>query len=159
MIQYQRIYRRRGLSLIEVIACTAIVAVMIVPIASVIRSSSRTIQRVETDATAPQHLRSTSTWLRDTLRTSQIYAVATNSVKLQLPSGDDAAIYRKGKVLVLENGSGVTVLCSDVIDVAFRELLTATKPARRIGIIVSLTAIDSARGVKTSLQTTVALAP
>lgn len=147
---------RNGLSLIEVIACTTIVAVLLVPIAAVVKDSGRTIRRLETDATTTQSLRSSSNWLRDTLRPCSILAIANSDLEVQLPSGTTAGILRKGRDLVLDDGVNVSVICKDIEDVRFQPLLTTDIPARRVGLTMTITARDAVTGATSSMLTTIA---
>ncbi len=147
---------RAGLSLIEVIACTTIVAVLLVPIAAVVKDSGRTIRRLETDATLTQSLRSASNWLRDTIRPSSVLAIANNDLKIQSPSGKTAGIFRKGRDLVMDDGVNVSVICNDIQDVRFQPLLTTDIPTKRVGLTVTITARDPVTGVTSSLLTTIA---
>ena len=147
---------RNGLSLIEVIACTTIVAVLLVPIAAVVKDSGRTIRRLETDATVAQSLRSASSWLRDMIRPSFVLAIANNDLKLQLPTGKTAGVFRKGRDLVIDDGVNVSVIFEDIQDVRFQPLLTTDIPAKRVGLTMTITARDAVTGVTSSMLTTIA---
>ncbi len=147
---------RNGLSLIEVIACTTIVAVLLVPIAAVVKDSGRTIRRLETDVTVTQSLRSASSWLRDMIRPSLVVAIANNDLKVQLPSGKTAGFFRKGRDLVMDDGVNVSVICKDIQDVRFQPLLTTDIPAKRVGLTMTITARDPVTGATSSMLTTIA---
>lgn len=147
---------RNGLSLIEVIACTTIVAVLLVPIAAVVKDSGRMIRRLETDATVAQSLRSASGWLRDMIRPSLVVAIANNDLKIQLPSGKTAGFFRQGRDLVMDDGVNVSVICKDIQDVRFQPLLTTDVPAKRVGLTMTITARDPVTGVTSSMLTTIA---
>jgi hypothetical protein len=152
----RREQKRAGLSLIEVIACTTIVAVLLIPIAAIVKDSGKTIRLLETDATVPQSLRSGSNWLRDTIRPSSILAIQSNLVRIRLPNGKSVSIFRKGRDLVMDDGVTASVVCKDIQDVRFQPLLTADVPAKRVGLQMTISARDVATGALSSLPTTVA---
>ncbi len=147
---------RIGISLIEVIACTAIVAVLIVPIAAVVKTSGRAITRIESGASTPEKVRAAGTWLRDTLRPCVVHAIEKDRLKFQLPDGNGAAVYLNDHALVMETGSAISKLCTDVDQVRFEPLLTSDGSARRVGLAMTIVARSATTGAVSTTLTTIA---
>ncbi len=147
---------RRAMSLIEVIACTAIVAVLIVPIAAVVKTSGRSITRLESASTTPEKNRSLGTWLRDTLRPCSIDAIAKDSLTFRFPDNSSASIYRSGRNLVMKTATNTSVLYDGIESVLFEPLLTSDAAARRVGLTMVITGRDPSTGATSALLTTIA---
>ena len=90
--RFNRSSKRLGVSLIEVIACTALVAIMIVPIAGVIRASGQAIAQSDLDTSTEAKMRRGLCWLSDSIRDGQLLGVGSNEMKLTLNSGLDVKI-------------------------------------------------------------------
>jgi hypothetical protein len=149
---------RRGLSLLEVIMCTVVVALMLVPIVDLIRVSNRTLVRVEKGSTTAQRLQQASIWLRDTLRDSQIQSVVRNNIQLRLANGDVATLQTNNTQLILNTKSHSTIVCDDITGASWRELLTTTPPFTRTGVVLAIQANDPVKG-PIEIETTVAVGP
>ncbi|TWU34931.1 hypothetical protein [Novipirellula artificiosorum] len=151
---------RYGISLLEVIACTALLAVMIVPIAGVIRASARSIADVEGtgDHSAQSELRGALNWLTLAVRDGVVLGIDRNgrSMKLQLRSGDVVEVTRyDDQLLMIENGAK-TVLAEDVSDFALKTIENPAEPGQAIGIQVVLQSVDAVSRDRVSLTATIA---
>lgn len=133
---------RRGISLIEVIACTALVAIMIVPIAGVIRASTQSIASAEGDTSTHGKLRVGLRWLQDTIRESDVLAVGGRQLGLRLSDGRIVTIRVQAGNLVLIDGVNQTILVEAVRDIRFTSLRRITPPRNRVGISMTLRARD-----------------
>jgi hypothetical protein len=149
---------RRGIGLMEVIVCTALVAVMIVPIAGVIRASGQSIARSEGSASTEAELRRGLRWLGDTIRDSDVLVVRSNQLRLRLSSGDVATIRVRRGTLELDDGSIQTALAENVRDIRFSEL-NRTTPSTRIGVSMVLRARDPVTRLWVTVDSTVAIPP
>ncbi|QDT03352.1 hypothetical protein K227x_17340 [Rubripirellula lacrimiformis] len=128
---------RRGISLIEVIACTAIVTVMVVPIASVIRASGQSIARSKTLSTDGT-LRSGIRWIRDMIHDGQVVDVGSRNITLIQASGDKAEFVVSGNTLILTDGRTKTVLLENVESFETSLLKQSESPGRATGISIRL---------------------
>lgn len=137
---------RRGISLIEVIACTAIVAVMIVPIASVLRSSAGVIDRNSRPDSAAT-VRTAVRWMRDTIHRGQIIAVGRANINFVHPTGHPMQFVVRGGELVMTDGSTTTSILRGVRSFQTQPLVQTGPPAATIGLtaIVAGTDPDSGR--------------
>ena len=150
--------RRHGISLLEVIACTALVAVMLVPIAGVIRSSGRSMRQAQNVRTGSQ-LRQTLKWLRETIDDSQVVNVSRNSLQLQLSDGRSARVSVQSGELMLDDGADQVILARDVRDVRFQSVRSPTPPRNRLGLQIRLRAQDVESGQWVDVDCTVAETP
>ena len=150
---------RRGLGILEVIVCTGLVAIMIIPIAAVIRSSSQSIARSEGSPSTQAELRRTLRWLSNTIRDSDVVSVSARRLQLHLDSGEAATVeVRRGK-LWLDDGNSRTTLADNVRNIRFTEWTLTTPPRTRIGISMTLQARDPVSRNWVSVDATVALPP
>tara|TARA_R110002049_G_scaffold4601_5_gene32770 strand:- start:1072855 stop:1073346 length:492 start_codon:yes stop_codon:yes gene_type:complete len=146
---------RHGISLLEVIACTALVAVMLVPIAGMIRASGQSIQRAHHGTTSDQ-LRTTLKWLRETIDAGEVIGVGNRSLQLQLVDGRLARIYVQSGDLILDDGTDEVLLASDIRDILFQSIRSATPPRNRVGIDIRLRGRDASTGQIMTVNCTVA---
>ena len=153
-----RARRRNGISLLEVIACTALLAVMLVPIAGVIRASGQSIQRAQ-DGRTPSGLRSTLKWLRETIDDGQIVNVARRSLQLQLGDGSSARVFVQSGELLLDDGTDEIVLAENIRDIRFQSVRSSVPPRDQVGLEIRLRAIDAETGDVVSVFCTVADTP
>ena len=149
---------RGGISLLEVIACTALVAVMLVPIAGVIRSSGRSMRVAQNGSTATQ-LRQSLKWLRETIDDSQITGISRRSLQLQLSDGRLARVSVQSNDLVMDDGTNQVILASGVRDVRFQSVRSPVPPRNRLGLEVRLRASDPSNGQLVSIDCTIAETP
>ena len=136
---------RAGISLIEVIACTAILAVMMVPLASVMRSSRMAVERTQ-DLSAVDQLQDTSRWIRQAVHDGTIVDAQNDVIKLILADGQTVKIYRHDRDLVLDNGREQVVLLQDVTSVAFGIIHQAADRTKVIGLKMQIQKHDAASG-------------
>jgi hypothetical protein len=151
--------RRRGIGLLEVIACTALVAMMIIPIAGVIRASGQAIAQANGSTSTEASLRSGLRWLQDAVRDGSIVSVQARRLEIIQASGDAATVQVSRGNLVMEDAQGESVLAKAVGDVHFRELTQIAPPQTRTGIQITLRARDSDTGQWVTLNSTVAIPP
>ncbi len=149
---------RRGISLIEVIAATAIIAVMIVPIAGVMRASSQSIAAAEGDASDEASMRTALRWLSTTVRDSDVLRVRSRRLVLRLSDGNTASIQVRRRNLVMRIGTDETILCQGVRDVQFQAINRVTPPVSRTGIRVTARMRD-ADGNWTTVENTISELP
>lgn len=150
---------RRGVGLLEVIICTALVAVMIVPIAGVIRSSAKSIGRSNGSATTEAQLRRGLRWLAMTVRDSQIQSIRPRVLRLRLDNGEDAVVRIRRGQLLLQSDDENTVIADPAKRIDFAELKQSAAPQERIGLSMLLTADDPNTGTSVSVDTVVAIRP
>lgn len=162
MLRYkQRVskFRRRGIGLIEVIVCTALVAVMVIPIAGVIRASGKSIARADGSASTEAELRRGLRWLGDTIRDGDVLVVRARQLQIRLSSGDVATIRVRRGALLLDDGSIQTTLAENVRDIRFTELVRTTPPSTRIGVSMVLRARDPVTRLWVTVDSTIAIPP
>ncbi|MEM9585635.1 MAG: hypothetical protein AAGA03_00015 [Planctomycetota bacterium] len=135
-------HRRAAISLIEVIACTVLVSIMIVPVAGILRASGQTLQQTQADEVTHDSCRQTLRWVSQTLRQSTILNVRSGRLQLQLPTGRVARLERRRGELQLNDGFDTTVLMDSVRSVRFEPLLTSGVPTTRVGVRITLEARD-----------------
>lgn len=151
--------RRQGISLLEVIACTALVAVMIIPISGVIRSSGRAISQSNGSTSKEASLRIGLRWLQAAVRDGSVVNVRPRQLGILQMNGDAATIRISRGNLVVETGQSQFVLAEDVRDVRFSELTQLAPPNNRTGISISLQAQDPTTGQRVAVASTVAIPP
>ena len=150
---------RCGIGLIEVIVCTALVAVMIVPIASVVRSSSQSIARADGSTSTEADMRRGLRWLGETIRDSDVLLVRPRLLRLRLSSGDVANVRVRRGTLWMDDGSSQTALVENVRDIRFTDRIRATPPSTRIGVSMTLRARDPVTRLWVTVDSTVAIPP
>jgi len=133
---------RRGVSLLEVIACTALVAILVVPVAGVIRASGQAIAQSDQDASTEAGLRRGLRWLSDAIRDGTVLSVGRNELRLTLNDGRDVRFAVTNGVLLMIDGRDQVVVADDVREIQFSEVNQATLPNSLIGIGISLRATD-----------------
>lgn len=151
--------RRRGIGLLEVIICTAMVAVMIIPIAGVIRTSGQAISQSNGDNSTEASLRSGLRWLRDAVRDGSVVSVRARSLQVLLSSGDLATVEVRRGNLVMDDGRSQFALAENVRDIRFSELQQLNPPRTRVGVTMTLRARDPATGLTVAVDSTVAIPP
>jgi hypothetical protein len=151
--------RRRGLGLLEVIVCTALVAVMLVPLAAVIRASSQSIAHAEGSQSKQAELRRSLQWVADTIRQSDVVSVNANRLQLRLRSGASATIEVRAQTLSMVSGRTRTPLANNVRLIRFSELRQTTPPGERIGVTMTLQALDPVTGTTVNVDSVVAIPP
>lgn len=134
--------KRQGVSLLEVIACTALVAVMIVPIAGVIRASGQAIQQSDGAVSTEARLRRGLHWLADSVRDATVVTVQTRRLTIQPSTGGPVSIEVQAGSLVMTDGADVTMIVQDVRDIRFTRINQAMPPNNLAGVAMSLRARD-----------------
>ena len=150
---------RAAVSLIEVIACMALVAIMIVPLAGVIRASAQSIARANGGTSSEAKLRRSLRWLGDTIRDGDIVSVRADRLQIRQAGGDIAAIDVRAGTLILDDGRNQTVLAENVRDIRFTELTQVEPPSQRTGVSMTIRTRDPATGSLVSVDSTVAVRP
>ena len=140
--RFKRPTKRLGVSLIEVIACTALVAIMIVPIAGIIRASGQAVAQSDLDSSTEAKMRRGLAWLSDSIRDGQLLGVGTNEMKLTLKSGLDVKFTIDDDNLVMTDGRDSVVVSEGVREIQFAEIKQSVSPNPTIGIEIKLSAID-----------------
>lgn len=134
---------RSGISLIEVIACTAILAVMMVPIAGVIRASAQSFAAASGTASVDARLRHALRWVSQSVRQSEVLTLGNRRLTLQMPDASVVSIEVRGGDLVMVQGVDEIVIAEDIRDVRFQAIQRSTPPVIRTGLSVTLRARDA----------------
>lgn len=150
---------RRGVGLLEVMICTALVAVMVIPIAGVIRASAQSIARADGSDSTEADLRQSLRWLASTIRDSDILSVRARRLQLRLSNGDVAQVRVRRGTLWLDDGTSQTAIAEGVRDILFAERRQAGPPGNRIGVTMTLRARDPITRVFITVDSTVAIPP
>lgn len=148
---------RGGLSLLEVIICTGLVAVMIVPLSGVIRASGKSIARAEGGETTEAEMRRGLLWLNDLVRDAEVLSVRSSSLQLRLASGNQATVQVSRGDLQLIEGSQRTTIVQDVRDASFRQSSQFFPPRRRTGVTTTIRKLDPQTQTWVTMDSTVAL--
>ncbi|WP_146400774.1 hypothetical protein [Planctomycetes bacterium CA13] len=158
IVRHQR-PRRRGISLIEVIACTALVTIMLVPIAAVIRASRQSISVAQGNASSHAEVRSGLAWLTQSIREGTVHGYDSRykAMKLELQNGHVVEVTLRNSQLQMIDGALETVVIDNVKDVAFKPI-SATS-GNTIGIGISIDAYDAKTGSVIDVWTMVAQPP
>lgn len=149
--------RRRGIGLIEVIACTALVAILIAPIALVIRASSQSIAQSAGSTSIEAELRRSLRWITKVIRESDVTDVTNKVLELDLPNGNQGSVTEQNDSLILDDGDNEIVVMTDIKDVRFSEIRTNGNPKTRIGVEIRLRATDPATGEVIAVTTVVSI--
>ncbi len=149
--------KRQGISLLEVIACTALVAVMIVPIAGVIRASGQSIQQADGAVSTEAKLRRGLHWICDSVRDANLVAVQARRLTLQPSGGGQLTIEVQAGSLVMSDGTDVTTIVSDVRDISFTQINQSVPPNNLAGVTMSLRARDPVTRQFVTVNGTVAI--
>ena len=150
---------RRGIGMLEVIVCTALVAVMIVPLAGVLRASSQSIARADGSSTTEAGMRQGLRWLAETIRDSDVLLVRARLLRIRLSNGNVANIRVRRGTLWLTEGSSQTALVENVRDIRFAETVQTAPPGRRVGVSMTLRARDPVTRAWVTVDSTVAIPP
>ncbi len=158
-VRIQRARRRRGIGLIEVIACTALVAVLITPIALVIRASGQSIAQSAGSRSVEADLRRGLRWITDVIRESDVIDIRNRELELDLPNGNGGLVSEINNSLVLDDGNDEIAVMSDIKDVRFTEIRTKGQVKTRIGIEIRLRATDPVTGAVVSVTSVLSIPP
>jgi hypothetical protein len=149
---------RVGISLIEVIACMAIVGIMMVPISSLMRSSRQAISHAESRSPEAD-LRDGSRWLRRLIQDNTLVQALPDVLLLKLTTGELVRVYVSKDELVMDNGKEVVLLMSDIVSVEFGEIKQSATPGNVIGLKMVINMLDTTTGNKESLTSVVSIPP
>ncbi|MEM8666621.1 MAG: hypothetical protein AAGG48_03850 [Planctomycetota bacterium] len=137
-----RFRTRRGIGLLEVIACTGLVALMIVPLAGVIRASGQSIADANGDGSQSTQMRQGLRYLTKTIRDGEISLFRQNRISVRMPDGTTAAFRVRGQKLEMRQSGETTVVVENVRRVRFIQRRERNGDRRRTGIEIQLTARD-----------------
>jgi len=126
----------------EVIASTALVAIMVVPVAGVIRASSQAIAQSDQDTSTEASMRRGLRWMSDAIRDGKVLSVGTNELRLTLKDGRDVRFSVTNRLLVMTDGGNQVVVIEGVRRIRFSQVKQTTPPNSLIGIGMSLRAND-----------------
>ncbi|TWT52823.1 hypothetical protein Pla22_04510 [Rubripirellula amarantea] len=149
---------RKGISLIEVIACTAILAIMMVPLASLMRSSRMSLARSQSISVVDQ-LQDTSRWIRQAVSDGTLVDAQSDAIKLVMASGQTVKVYRQNRDLVLDDGREQVILLEEIEDVAFGDIRQSSSPGKLIGLKMQIRKRDAASGKTEETTTIVSIEP
>lgn len=142
---------RRGISLFEVIASITLLTIVIVPVASMTRSSARLLERSGT-ISDQQLVRSTLRWIRDDID----QAVSTSSGSLNYFRKTTSAIpipaviFRSGDRLIFRSSGASETLLDDVTEWSIANRSTLNDPGNVI--LITLQVEDSTTGQSSRYQ-------
>ncbi|EMI20229.1 hypothetical protein RMSM_02848 [Rhodopirellula maiorica SM1] len=152
--------RRHGISLIEVIACTGLVAILFVPIAGVIRASARTIASAESASSTSTKLQRTLAWLSNMIDDGTVFAASTSGIRLQRRDGSLVNITRSNNQLLATEGKSTdTVLAEDIVDFSVRSIFQPKPSSRWVGLEIELVGFDTTNNRKVTEIATVVFPP
>ncbi|MEM9825661.1 MAG: prepilin-type N-terminal cleavage/methylation domain-containing protein [Planctomycetota bacterium] len=131
---------RHGISLLEVIACIAILSIVLVPLSSMLHSSSRQFvvaRGLDTDS----QTRNTLRWLRGELKAAQsINRITAREIEYVDSNGRLQRLRSQSRVLGLEDGSTVTPILENVVRFACEPLPSgAVAPFDALRMVVEVT--------------------
>ena len=155
MTRLKRNHATRGVSLLEVIACTALVTILIVPIAGVIRASGKSIQAANGPSSTESELRQASRWLAQTIRANNILGIRRSQMQLRLDSGETATLRLKQRSLILDAPSGPSTLAKDIQRIRFTSHRQAAPPRKTVGVTFLLQKRDHVTRRMVSIEDTV----
>ena len=152
--------RRRGISLIEVIACTGLVAILFLPIAGVIRASARTIASAQSGGSTASELQTTLTWLSRMIEDGTVLSTGSSSLSLQRRDGGIVKVGRANNQLVMTDGkSADVVLAEDIVDFSIRTIVQPKPSSRWVGIEIVLVGLDTAQNRKVAESAMIVFPP
>lgn len=133
---------RRGIGLFEVIACTGLVAMMLIPLAGVIRTSGQSISHSNGDGSKAFQMRQALRFLNQVLREGEIRQFRQNRITVRRPNGRTVSIGVRGQALEMRDGSDRTSLVEGVRRVRFIQRRQRSGDRLRTGIEIQLNARD-----------------
>ncbi|GAA5505333.1 hypothetical protein [Novipirellula caenicola] len=152
--------RRRGISLIEVIACTGLVAILFVPIAGVIRASARSIASAQADGSTAEELQHTLTWLSQTIDDGTVVSMNASSLTLQRRDAAIVKVFRSDNQLVMSDGKSMdVVLAENILDFTIRTIVQPKPSSKTVGLELELVGRDTTDNRKVVETSTVVFPP
>lgn len=104
----------QGVSLLQVIVCTALVTILIVPIAGVILASGQPIGQANGSSFAEADFRRVSRWIGQTIRSGDVISVNRSRTQLRRPAGETTTLRLQRQNLVLEDRAGQSIIANDI---------------------------------------------
>ena len=152
--------RRRGISLIEVIACTALVAILFIPIAGVIRASARSIASAQSTGSRPEELQHTLTWLSQTIDDGAVVSMNASSLTLQRRDAAIVKVFHSNNQLVMSDGKSTdVVLAENILDFTIRTIVQPKPSSKTVGLELELVGRDATDNRKVVETSTVVFPP
>ena len=134
--------KRAGVSMLEVIACMGLVALMLIPLAGVIRASGQSIAQANGEGTLATQMRRGLRFLNQSIRDGEIIRFRQNRISLRMPSGNTAVVrVQRGRLEMREAGESI-VLVEGVRRVRFIQRQQRSGERLRTGIEIQLNARD-----------------
>lgn len=134
--------RMSGVGLLEVIICTGLVALMIVPLAGVIRASGQSIAETNGEGSVQNEMRQGLRYLSNTIRQGEVTRIRWNRISIRMPNGRTAVARVRGGKLELQEGRQRMVLAEDVRRVRFRRHRQRSGARATTGVEIRLIARD-----------------
>lgn len=158
MIQ-RRDFQRRGIGLLEVIVCTGMVALMILPLAAVIRSSGQALADVNGFGSTSEKMRDGLRYVSELIRGGEIKQINEETLTIDLASGQTALVrVRLGRLEIRQGGSNLWLM-EDVERLRFIERKQSSEAGLRSGIEIHLFARDPVISRDISMKIAVAIPP
>ena len=138
----RRARSRLGVSLIEVIACTALVAILIAPLAGVIRASGRSIASAQGGGNGHVALRQSLSWLANSIRAATVIDTDGKAIKMQLADGKAVRVYVDRGTLLMTDGRDRTIIAENVDKIAVKVIEDPIDRSVTRGIVVEVEMTD-----------------
>ncbi len=151
--------RRRAVSIFEVIICTGLVTLMIVPLSGVIRSSGQSIADASGEGSLEVQMRSGLRYLSNVIRQAEIQQVRPTQLVLRMSSGRTATVNVSGGELAIREGSDTITLAEQVRRVRFVQRTQRSGARLRTGVEIRLIATDPVTRRNVIVTSAVAVPP
>lgn len=136
--------KRPGVSLLEVIACTALVAMLMMPLTGVLRASAKMIREIETEGSAAQEIFSSALALQQYIRDCDSIVKYAEDVVVLLRAGEYVEICIREDQLIARESKSERILAEGIRSLRFEKAF-----ANDAGDIHALTAVLEAVGSNT----------
>ncbi len=111
---------RRGVSLLEVIACTGLVALLMLPMTGVLRSSTKSIRQSENIASAAELLPSSSLALQRYIKDCDVLVKYADDIVVVLRAGEYVEIYVSDGMLIAREPKVEVVIAEGIRSMTFK---------------------------------------
>lgn len=151
------IFQRAGIGLLEVVVCTGLVAMMILPLAAVIRCSGQALADVNQFGSTAEEMRQGLRYVSELIRAGAITKFDEDSLTIDFSDGKPAIVrVRKERLEVRQDGVNLK-LVPNVQQLKFIERKQSSDPGLRSGVEIQLLAKDPVTLRDISIKTAVAI--
>ena len=132
----------QGFSLLEVVACVGLMSLLSIPIVGLLRSSVQIWDDQTLRGSSDASLIDASRWIAGRVRNAaSIYRVRANRLELTNQLGKVEALYLRGGELILDDGSGISVIAGPLADLSFVDQRIMS-PSKSVAVQISITPIS-----------------